>query len=420
MLTCINTVLELVATLICVNHLFGKKYCFMIHDTIFILSEVIIVETANYFGWSKGMALFGYIGIYLYMLTKFKCSNRKANANLLLVIIACVFTQIICSSPVFLLEKRVNIDLLMILINCLTIGAFLILSKSGFFYRISKEMEEYEMLTNVATLICFVGAVYLLIVYKFGEYLRMTDYVIFGVWTILIAVLIMNWQREKYDKLAKEKEIELRNSYDNVYRQLLESIRRKQHDFDNQINAIYSQHLLAKDLDELIAMQRKYCGELLRDNRFSRLLCGGSPILIGFLYSKFHEIENNGCHVDFDIKINKMKCIIPQYKIVEIMGILLDNAMEAVVENERRNIEVEIYEDSHSVHIGVKNDSTYFTREEIARFTMPDYSTKGEGRGIGLANVVDILRSYDCVLCIYYEKAQGGRLVFEFDIEKEK
>ena len=252
------------------------------------------------------------------------------------------------------------------------------------------------------------------------EFLRITDYLIFGVWTVLIGILIMNWQREKYDKLAKEKEIELRNSYDNVYRQLLESIRRKQHDFDNQINAIYSQHLLAKDLDELIAMQRKYCGELLRDNRFSRLLCGGSPILIGFLYSKFHEIENNGCHVDFDIKINKMKCIIPQYKIVEIMGILLDNAMEAVVESERRNIEVEIYEDSHSVHISVKNDSAYFMREEIARFTMPDYSTKGEGRGIGLANVVDILCSYDCVLCVYYEKAQGGRLVFEFDIDKEK
>lgn len=420
MLTCINTVLELVATLICVNHLFGKKYCFMIHDTVFILSEVIIVETANYFGWSKGMALFGYIGIYIYELTKFKCSVRKANVNFMLYIIFGVAVQIICSIPTLMLENFVKIDLLMITINSLTIIVIYIISRKERLWKISKLVMNYDMLINIATLLCFVGAVYIIVAYKMTEFLRITDYLIFGVWTVLIGILIMNWQREKYDKLAKEKEIELRNSYDNVYRQLLESIRRKQHDFDNQINAIYSQHLLAKDLDELIAMQRKYCGELLRDNRFSRLLCGGSPILIGFLYSKFHEIENNGCHVDFDIKINKMKCIIPQYKIVEIMGILLDNAMEAVVESERRNIEVEIYEDSHSVHISVKNDSAYFMREEIARFTMPDYSTKGEGRGIGLANVVDILCSYDCVLCVYYEKAQGGRLVFEFDIEKEK
>ena len=70
MLTCVNIALEMIATLICVNHLFCKKYYFSIHDAVFILSEIIIIESANYLRLSKGMALFGYIGIYIYELVK--------------------------------------------------------------------------------------------------------------------------------------------------------------------------------------------------------------------------------------------------------------------------------------------------------------------------------------------------------------
>ena len=50
MLTCLNALLEMAATLICVNHLFCKKYYFRIHDAVFLLSEVIIIEIAIYLG----------------------------------------------------------------------------------------------------------------------------------------------------------------------------------------------------------------------------------------------------------------------------------------------------------------------------------------------------------------------------------
>ena len=66
MLTAINTILEMAATLICVNYLFGKRYYFSIYDAFFMVAEVTLIESANYFGLSKGMALFGYVGIYIY------------------------------------------------------------------------------------------------------------------------------------------------------------------------------------------------------------------------------------------------------------------------------------------------------------------------------------------------------------------
>lgn len=229
MLTAINTILEMAATLICVNYLFGKRYYFSIYDAVFMVAEVTLIESANYFGLSKGMALFGYVGIYIYELLKFKCSIRKANVNLVLVAIYCIFAQVICSMPVFALENWVSVDWVMLGINFLVLVLSVVISKTGYFYKVSQGIDNYTMLSKIAAGICLIGGIYLLIIYKMEEYLRRTDYIIFGIWTILIGVLIFSWQRERYEKIAKEKELELEQAYEVVYEQLLESIRRKQH-----------------------------------------------------------------------------------------------------------------------------------------------------------------------------------------------
>lgn len=418
MLTCINTILEMLATIICVNNLFCPRYIFKIHDAIFLLTEVIVIESGNYLGLSKAVALFGYIGIYILELTKFRCSIRKANVNFILASVFCVFVQVLCSIPVFALAKWVNMDILVTSVNGLLLIVFYVLSKKNIFYKISKSIMGYEMLSNIATGICFVGAVYLLVVYKLEEYLRITDYVIFGAWTILIGVLIVSWQRERFDKISKERELELRQSYDSVYEQLLQSIRKKQHDFHNQITAIYSHHLIAQDYDTLVMLQRKYCEEILSENRYANLVSNGSPMIVAFLYSKFIEAESKGCHIEYDVKGDKFACRIPQYKIIDILGVLLDNAIEAVEESASRNIYVGLIERTDLIHIVVKNDTGHIEKDDIALFVKPGYSTKNYDRGIGLSKIIEILQAYDCELDIYCEKDSVDRIVFEFDIEK--
>lgn len=105
-------------------------------------------------------------------------------------------------------------------------------------------------------------------------------------------------------------------------------MRKKQHDFHNHITAIYSHHLMAKDYDTLVALQKKYCDEIMEENRYARLLSSNSPIVIAFLYSKFIEAESKGCRITYDIKVDELQCKIPDYKLIEVLGILLDNAIE--------------------------------------------------------------------------------------------
>ena len=408
MLTAINTILEMAATLICVNYLFGKRYYFSIYDAVFMVVEVTLIESANYFGLSKGMALFGYVGIYIYELLKFKCSIRKANVNLVLFIIIGVFSQVVCSIPAFILEGYLSIDLLVISVNVFMIILMLILGKKGLLYKISNIILNYDRWIYVATILCLVGAVYLLVVYKMEGYLRVTDYIIFGIWTLLIAVLIVRWQQEKYEKLSKEREYEIHKTYDGVYTQLLDSMRKKQHDFHNHITAIYSHHLMAKDYDTLVALQKKYCDEIMEENRYARLLSSNSPIVIAFLYSKFIEAESKGCRITYDIKVDELQCKIPDYKLIEVLGILLDNAIEAcdkiLDDSKDKYISVNVtyinsfcfikIENSKINEINIKNNN--FITNKKDKFM----------HGIGLKNIKDTVYKYN------------GEIKIEFDDDK--
>lgn len=420
MLMAVNTIFEMAATLICVNYLFGKRYYFSIYDAVFMVAEVTLIESANYFGLSKGMAFFGYVGIYIYELLKFKCSIRKANVNLVLFIIIGVFSQVVCSIPAFILEGYLSIDLLVISVNVFMIILMLILGKKGLLYKISNIILNYDRWIYVATILCLVGAVYLLVIYKMEEYLRVTDYIIFGIWTLLIAVLIVRWQQEKYEKLSKEREYEIHKTYDGVYTQLLDSMRKKQHDFHNHITAIYSHHLMAKDYDTLVALQKKYCDEIMEENRYARLLSSNSPIVIAFLYSKFIEAESKGCRITYDIKVDELQCKIPDYKLIEVLGILLDNAIEAVQDYDLKNIWVEMREMTDIIHVAVKNNSRYYKQEGLIQLMGMGYSTKAQNRGIGLSKAKDILMEYECDLRIYCEENENTRIVFDFTIEKSQ
>ena len=418
MIVSVNAILEMLATLICVNYLFDQKYSVTIYDTVFFTVEVILFVIGNNFNLSKGLSLVGYIDIYIYELLKFKCSWRKATVNLVLLSILCVLAQIICSVPVFAMAQYVDMNILVTLVNSLMILIFFLLGKKHVISKISIVVMRNNLLSSIATVICFLGTVYLLVVYKLDEYLRITDYIVFGMLTILVGVLIMSWQREKYEKTVKEKELELRENYDEVYKQLLESMRKKQHDFHNHIMDIYSQHMLTQDYNTLVEMQKKYCEEIMADNRYAKLISSNSPMVIAFLYSKFITAEGEGCTIDYNVRVDKLKCQIPQYKLVEMLGILFDNAVESIKTSKRRNIYVEFLEMEDVVKLAIKNDSRHFERLELMSFFEQDYTTKGKNRGIGLTKVKDIVMQYDASLNVYCEIDQSEKLVFEIIINK--
>lgn len=93
-----------------------------------------------------------------------------------------------------------------------------------------------------------------------------------------------------------------------------------------------------------------------------------------------------------------MGFLTPIHKLVDITGILIDNAVEAALSCGGKKITCRVNEYSDSIHIFVMNPYPLVSRDEIKNYLKKGYSTKGTGRGLGLSDAVNILLKYNQAL----------------------
>ncbi len=101
--------------------------------------------------------------------------------------------------------------------------------------------------------------------------------------------------------------------------------------------------------------------------------------------------------VDLEIteKINQIN--MKSIDLIRIMGILLDNAIEACQECEKKRLSLSIIKMDKDITIIVKN--TYVKQDiDYSKLGSPGISSKGIHRGTGLYNIKTIIHSYDNVV----------------------
>lgn len=141
--------------------------------------------------------------------------------------------------------------------------------------------------------------------------------------------------------------------------------------------------------------QRKYIDKLLDENKVVKILHSvEQPVLAGFLYRKVNEIMAAGINIEFNLSVPDTELAIEVLDCIEIVGIFLDNAVEALSKEKDKSIILEMFAMEQKVEIRVKNVSPYYENDEIAKFFQYNYSTKGKNRGIGLAKIKDLQKKY--------------------------
>lgn len=211
---------------------------------------------------------------------------------------------------------------------------------------------------------------------------------------------IAQFKTSKKEKIDKEK-LNLQKLYKEAYDKLLEGIRKRQHDFHNHITAIKGMNYIYQDFDELVAKQNEYCNKIMVDNSFNHLVYNcKSPVLDGFLYTKLTSALENGIKVNCKAVLQNIEeSDYDIFDLIEVMGILIDNAVEAVMQNnnaDEKRIDISIFQnEEEKIIIKVYNTSPFVPYEKFQIFFSEGYSSKGEGRGSGLAKVKKISEKYN-------------------------
>jgi len=199
------------------------------------------------------------------------------------------------------------------------------------------------------------------------------------------------------DKKNKEK-LEIYETYLPMIDLIIDEIKVKQHDFHNQVQTIAS-------LNDAIEGEayNAYLSEVTTKDIWSQLILLDNKILIAFFYSKYKQSQNLGVELTFKFKTFLVDTVYTDYELVEMFGILIDNGIEAAIETKEKLVSVEIDFRNQRNRCVVVNSVSNFTTSKISKMFDFYQSEKGEGRGIGLFKLKQLLDREKGTINVFYD-----------------
>lgn len=178
--------------------------------------------------------------------------------------------------------------------------------------------------------------------------------------------------------------------YNNVIEESLESMNEYKHDQKNILLSIGG-FLDNNDIEGL----KEYFYKDIAKNQYSdnKNLYGltniqNSPVK-GLLYAKIATATSNQIDLYINIRNTIEDFIIEDIDMCKILGILIDNAIEASIESEQKILNIGIWDDESELYIIISN--SFKQKPIIHKIFKKGYSTKGLNRGLGLSIVRDLI-----------------------------
>ena len=219
---------------------------------------------------------------------------------------------------------------------------------------------------------------------------------IVSIFVFLILYYIYMEECNDYNKLKDE--------YDNMFdciqkfENWIDDEQMYRHELKNKLSIIRSStkdKVVISKIDEILGKS------IIVDNEYIEILKnvpkGG---LKGLLYYKIAISKDRKVNVTFDIsdtaskKLKKLKKE-RMRKLSIILGIYLDNSIEAAARSKKKNVTLEIYEINNNLNFVISN--TYNQFKPIKLINKKGYSTKGKNHGNGLYFANKIIKEHKWV-----------------------
>ena len=185
--------------------------------------------------------------------------------------------------------------------------------------------------------------------------------------------------------------------YNKTLQILHDNIRAFKHDFWNIVQGIGG-YISKNDIDGL----RDYYSELVEDCQQVNNLTALSPSVVNnpaiynILANKYHMADELGIKIGLEVFMDLTNLNINSYELTRIIGILMNNAIEASKECEEKVINVTFRKDKRKHMQLVIVENTYKDKDiDTEKIYEKGYSTKPGNSGIGLWEVRQIMRKHN-------------------------
>lgn len=215
--------------------------------------------------------------------------------------------------------------------------------------------------------------------------------------SVLLVCLHVYAKKQNHLLEQQKKEHKQLMEYTSTIEALYENLREQKHDF---LNVLFSMHGYVErgQIDELRSYYHSiidtYGGQLPKQS-FSSLNLIQNTGLKGMLCCKL----NHAVSIGIDVSLSLLAPIsfpnINSLDLCRVIGILLDNAIEAACESSAKELHFGTDVDAISASVIISN--SYLNKPDLTQIHNRGYSTKAKNRGIGLYNVRQILAKSESV-----------------------
>ena len=220
---------------------------------------------------------------------------------------------------------------------------------------------------------------------------------------VLFFVILLYLNAVSKEKLEKEiidqKDTQLNelSSYSHHVESLYEEIRSFRHDYINILTSLK----LGIDNQDIEAIKTVYNGVLrdsgtqFYDSKFdiAKLSNIKNDAIKSILSAKLLEAQNRGISISVEIEEPVSNFRIELLDFITVLSVLCDNAIEATIEATSPRMTIAFINNEDSLVLIVEN-SIKSEKVDVSHIFARGYSSKGEGRGLGLHNVNSVLEKY--------------------------
>lgn len=388
---------EILAYVYCLAAIYGNKVKYNIYTVILIVTEMILMLGINEYELPTYLISISYVLLFIYCFLNYRLDIKQTLVNLLLAIVTVGILQLIIYFILVTISRNDNIDNIswevIIMFACMMV--FVLFGTKMKLNVLANFLSDNKWIQRI--LCAFIMVIFASRIWKMkvSAHLEGQDFIFTVYFFGVVLLLLIEWQKTKADAEKRKIQLEMNNYYYDTYKELISSIRDKRHDFKNHINAIRGMLYTTQNFYQLKKEEEEYLNDIMTEIQEIPLITMiENPLISGFISVKIQEAKSKGIEVTHYCRYPDVTIKIPEYVLIEMMGILLDNAIEATENLEHKKIKINMTLLDNVFDFSVVNTCKSENTEITTKFFERGYSSKGSNSGLGLAKIKGLVQKY--------------------------